>query len=83
MAARHFGAVVISDSWIIWPGASSPVVAQTKTDRLASFEIRLAAVNAIMNRAKPIASLEFLNRSNFEIFICSFYQYQQLAQVKT
>ncbi len=72
---------MISDSWIIWPGANSPVVAQTKTDRLASFEIRLAAVNAIINKAKPIASLEFLKRSNFEIFISSFYQHQHRIKI--
>jgi len=34
-----------------------------------------------MNRAKPIASLEFLNRSNFEIFISGFYQYQHRIKI--
>jgi hypothetical protein len=40
---------------------------------LASFDIKLAAVKAIINKANPIASLEFFNISNFEIFTPSFY----------
>ena len=34
-----------------------------------------------MNKANPTASLEFLNRSNFEIFISGFYQYSHLTKI--
>jgi hypothetical protein len=40
---------------------------------LAPFDIKLAAVKAIMNKANPIVSLEFFKISNFEIFMPSFY----------
>jgi hypothetical protein len=34
-----------------------------------------------MNKANPVANLEFFSRSNFEIFIYGFYQYLQKVKI--